>query len=475
MNTGLLIGAPMAAFVLTMFAIKERVGALAYLVFLLVAPNIVLLGESFRLEHVLPPCMLLILMLRRSVAQERIKVPGFGLIYVLWIAWLLAATFVSSPSDPIALLDWRAVYGYVRPLLVLIVFYNLKIDEDWIRWAAIAFAMSAIPQALLAVGQTSAIGFVRDFTELAYTSPGRDVFVRTVMDEDRGYLFRAICTFENVSYAAIFFLLSLFTGVLMWSRRHSRSAAQRAILLGSILASLVGGVLTYSATFIAGVALFWFWLVVTLRGKWRVWLVVLSVISGLAVIELLRYMPAFVQERAEGMTGYQVDRLLTGAFLNGRLYIPEGDYLLDSWRIALENPIVGSGFFSEEGLIVNDSVVIVLFYTGGLVGSGLFLAVGLMLLRSVVQPGLPKQLLRLWWWVMVITGFGAMSFFVVRLTDWWWAMAGAIAGLSHREMLRVLRARRQLPIPLAGRIVAAHRGPTRGERVSREPATGAAH
>jgi hypothetical protein len=129
---------------------------------------------------------------------------------------------------------------------------------------------------------------------------------------------------------------------------------------------------------------------------------------------------------------YQLDRLTSGGFLHGRFYSDTGDDLLASWQLAFQKPLLGWGFFSPAGVVVNDSLYLVLFYCGGTLGCLIFAALLCILIIPPVKDILKKRMLVVWLAVMLLAGFGSFAFFNPRIGDWWWAIVGIVEGARRR-------------------------------------------
>src|SRR5690606_35660760 len=164
-------------------------------------------GSSVRFETFALPALLLLAMLFGSV-----RVPRFAWLLIAFWAWLLGATTLSMLSGADGAVAPSVLLGYLRPVLVAIVFYSLRYTPHAYLRLLEGFVVSALPIGLLAVAQAINFGPATAFTLLAYGSGDRAALARQV--ESAGWLSRASGTFETPAYAAIYFLLVV--GTALW-------------------------------------------------------------------------------------------------------------------------------------------------------------------------------------------------------------------------------------------------------------------
>jgi hypothetical protein len=436
MQPTLLIAICLIGFVALTTVFSLRWGALAYLTVVLFAPNVMLETTYFRVEHILTPVLLALILAKTALKRQYGGIRAVVMLYVLWLGWLWLITAISMAQMPNVPFDMRAIYGLVRPGLVMLAFSLVDFDKTWLSRRAALFCYAAIPLGILGVGQTLNIPLFRWITEAAYISPGRDVFFRSLDAEGEGYVLRAISVFENVSYAATYFLLALYTGFALLTSSEKRfDRRERLLLVASMLAACFGGIFTMSGTFLGGALLLWVWTLISTSWRTRAKLVVFSLLALVVVTATFSYLPEGIREQVGLVTDYQADRLSSAAFLHGRLYREKDYALLDSWETAVQRPLVGWGFFSPEGVVINDSIYLLLFYTGGAIGCVIFTAVLTTAVKARSRKDIMTRLLLIWLGVLVLAGFGSTSFFIVRLLDWWWAFVGVHAGLQRKDKL----------------------------------------
>jgi hypothetical protein len=142
--------------ILGTFTQWPRTGAYLYLGSVLLAP-VALFGGSFvRIEMVLVPLMLGI-----SFLQRGLRWPGALLPMVAWSVWGLLVSL--STGDEI---NWIGSYALVRLVALSIIFASIGWTErDFFR-VQILFCVTAIPMAILSIGQVLSVPLVRQLTEL---------------------------------------------------------------------------------------------------------------------------------------------------------------------------------------------------------------------------------------------------------------------------------------------------------------------
>lgn len=393
---------------------------IAFLVIVLFAPY-VRIGVEFRVEHLLVPAFLFIALL----ARKPLLVPAAALLLIGWWAWLLFGTSFSilggGPADTI---NWVQLYAFLKPALVVMLFASYGFGWNEALRLIRYFTYTAIPLGLLAVGQSLGISWVQVLTVTGYTSLGRTpVFALT---DYFGHILRATSVFESPAYAAVYFLLALGTGVLLLTMSPVKlKRGQRLALVFSVLTAAAGGLLTLSATFVAGLGLLAVFLLFVV-GR-RVRLKALGV--GLLVLFVLVFLGSFFARTSPEISGalaYQLDRVLRLQAFDTRY--GEGAFLDATIAAAFERPIGGWGLTHRPDVFIGDSLYVVLFYYGGVVGLGLFLTTMISVLRPALHAGFVGKVLVLWLLIMLAGGFGAPSFFIPRLGDWWWALVGIVIG-----------------------------------------------
>ncbi len=405
------------AAVLLAFGLDARRGLFAFLAAVLVAPYLTVAGLVLRVEHVLVPCLLLLLVVKARPRPLVLGVAVWG--YLAWWSWLLLATLLPAPSAGTSELSWITVYTLLRPLGVVILFSSTVMHGDDVfrltRW----FVLSAIPLGALALLQLAGNDLATWITVAAYTSPGRTPVADLLAT--LGIIVRAVSVFESPTYAGSYFLLAAGCGARLLLAGPP-PGGRRAPLTVGMIAALLGGTATLSATFLAGSVLVGALLLATARGRARLGLLVAG--GALILVLAIAIGRAFSgPDLASGTLAYELERVRTFSVLTSR-YSTSGGIIIDAIGAIQERPLVGWGLSSPEGLFVGDSLYILLGYYGGLFGSVLFFGtIALAAHRGLTRSGAAPIFL-LWVVVLLASGLGSPSMFIPRLQDWWWAMVG---------------------------------------------------
>lgn len=402
--------------VIVAFATDARRGLYAFLLAVLAAPYLDLGGAAFRVEHVLVPVLLLLLL----VKGHPLMLGGAVWGYFGWWTWQMIATLLPSPGAGTSELSWVTVYTLLRPLGVVVLFSSPLIEERDLGRLTRWFVLSAIPLGALAQLQLLGSPSATTLTVLAYTSPGRTPVADLLAQ--LGIIVRAVSVFESPTYAGSYFLLAAGCGGLLLLRPIPGAEGARGPLLVATLMAILGGVATLSATFLAGGVLVVFLLFAFARGRARVWFLVVggALLAGTAFFVARNFAGP---EAASGTFAYQLERLRTFGVLTSR-YSESGGITIDAIGAIRERPLVGWGLSAPEGVFVGDSLYILVGYYGGLVGALLFLAtIGLAAQRGLSRSRTAPVVL-LWLIVLLASGLGSPSMFIPRLQEWWWAVVG---------------------------------------------------
>jgi len=400
-----------------------------FLLALLFAPYIIIGSLYIRMELPLTPIYLAILLARRELTAIRIPTIIWPLV-LLW-AYTLLLTLVSAIVGAAVLPSWFNVYAYIKPALLILLFANMDFSESdlmrLLRW----FAASAVPLALLAAAQTFGIQAATDLTMNAYMSPGRLVVERLV--DEIGFILRAVSVFESPSYAATYFLTTLATAVYLLFELRGQQVAKRMFLLPlvSLFASFVGGIVTLSATFVAGIGLILFMLFLRLEWRNKVRAMAISAAFGAIVIGYLMFLGKDEEYAsiANNIT-YQARRVASLELFESR-YAGNTGYLKATIGEISNNPFIGYGWMRKPGVFIGDSMYIVLLYQSGILGLTIFLFWLLQTYRATSRNRALREIFVFWLFVLLISGMGSPSFFTPRLNDWWWALCGIGVGLAN--------------------------------------------
>lgn len=395
----------------------------------LFAPYMIFGSAYVRIELVMIPAVLFILLLRRGNADlpiPRVVWP----ILLLW-ALTLCVTLVSSVTGTAVSPAWFNAYAYLKPAIVILIFANAGFRKEDLPPFLRLFSATAIPLGLFATAQTFGLKAATDLTLSAYISPGRIVVERLV--DEIGFILRAVSVFEHPSYAAAYFLIAFTTSIyLLFELRGTAGSDRRTLLpLLSLITSFIGGVMTLSGTFVAGLAIILFLLF--LRLQWKSKLLTLAA-SGVLGIVIIGYLMFLGQEEdyesiANNIT-YQVNRVISMELFETR-YAKNTGYLARTIDDIRENPIIGYGWSRKQGVFIGDSLYVVVLYQSGLIGFALFAWWVFSTYRLGRRSRIGSEVFLLWLFVLLIAGMGIPSFFTPRLNDWVWALCGILASLER--------------------------------------------
>ena len=430
--------------VLLNYAVNPRRGVLLYLAAALFAPTIVFDSFSFRIELLLPLAMFLIdSMMGRTGAGDAgwWRSPVIK-AYGAWWVWVMFATLLVYPNGVRTTTSWIEVYSLFRPILVMAVFQTafanadvrVAVQEGGTRRVLRLIVFAAIPLGLLAIAQTLDFGPFREITSIAYSSTSRQlVGAEQTASESMGFAWRAVAVFENVSYAATYFVAAAGIGVimLMFERRRSRRS-YRMLLLLAIVAAIVGGMFTMSATFLAGIALVMAAVCLMFsRGNWR--RVTLLGVAILSFAGLAGYTVFTGTSNLAAATRYIIlTKILAGAGFAERYGGQDTSVpIFAAIQSALQRPIVGWGIAHPIDVIVNDSLYVYLAHTGGVIGILLFcmfLRQQFILSRRFIPE--VRAISRILIMIFLFCGLGSITMSIPRFCDCWWGFTGAMAGLA---------------------------------------------
>jgi hypothetical protein len=332
-------------------------------------------------------------------------------------------------------------------MVIMAVFYvafkpangNEAASPEAMRKVLRLFVLASIPLGLLAVAQVLNYGPARTATGELYGSFSRTAIAVQTARVAGGYVWRAVSVFENVGYAATYFVMAVGAGVMMimFGRKNS-PLSSRLLTLCATIAAFVGGVFTMSATFWAGLAL-----VAVIaglhfrRGNWfrsALWAVVI-----LTLVVSVGY--ALLEEGGNLTTTTQymiLTKVLGGQGLAVRYGgLDSSEAIFSAIDSAMQRPIVGWGVSRPVGVVVNDSLYVYLLHSGGIIGILLFAAFAYQYV-ALSQRCVPevKAITRMWFAVILICGLGGITIFIPRLCDCWWGFSGVMAGLATRRKTR---------------------------------------
>jgi len=321
------------------------------------------------------------------------------------------------------------LYGYLRPLFVLLLFKNVPLDKGFPQRMLRAFIFSSIPLSILSIAQTFRLGFAERITLLGYTSPYRTPVDR--MLEEFGVIIRSTGVFESPVYNALFFLMVLIAAGYSLIREGQRAMPAWLLYLG-IGFALVSGLTTLSSTFLLGLVVCGFLFVLFLwpkhKGRFLRMAIGVACITGLLAFLLGPWLNK--EGLFSGILQYKIQRILSGNVLRTR-YDPQKGTLAGTFQAIRERPILGWGFAQAEGAFVGDSIYATVMYRTGIIGSIFFFWTLWKILRYTWKHRKAKtpindinQIAFLTTSLLIAVGVGCVSFIVPRLQEWYWAFVG---------------------------------------------------
>jgi hypothetical protein len=393
------------------------------------APYLSIFGLDFRTEMILLPTLFGVLLLRRFYLG--LAIPSvIWLLLALWL-WLFTVSAIGIMSGVVDSVLLINAYAFVRPILIVLIFFNLDLSHDD-AWRLLRyFAYTAIPLGLLSIGQSLGIPLAIILTVEGYTSAFRTSVANLL--EATGTILRSTSIFESPVYAAVYFLLALGTALLwLMVPPEKLNHKQRLFLIISVLCAAVGGLLTLSSTFFAGISLLIIWLMFRLPIRRKIRFLLISIVFAVLLAFIVSLLGSH-ESRLEGSLSYQVSRIVNLTLFDTR-YDPERGFLANAIKAILERPLTGWGWSRLEDVFVGDSIYVVLAYYGGIIALGLFLIALFFIALAALRSGFLGEILLLWLVVFLATGLGSPSFFIPRLGEWWWALVGiALADNSRRR------------------------------------------
>ena len=411
--------------------VSFRAGLMLYLIGALLFPYLHIGGLAIRFELIYALWLLILLLFSRLAKRYPFRVPQTAIVYALFLAIVAFSTLIAFLEERGGKVFSSLVifYGLMRPLLVLLLFYNARLDVKFVRKTLWVFVILSVPLNLFSIAQFLGIDAVERITEMFYISPS----VRAPFDNLMamfGRLARPMSVFESPVYNANYALMVILVCLAMLQHTRSTQFSRKSLYITGIL-SVIAGILTLSSTFLVGLVVLvgivsWSYL----RFPRRLFQMVRNAVVVITVAVLVFSFSPYLQDLARGGLAYQIKRITTFQIFETRYASKQGIFT-GTYRTILENPILGRGVLKEEGAFVGDSVYIATTYMGGLIGLGIYLfLLFLILKRSNERRSLPGNvgMLNLLVFQMTIlllaTGVGSPSFHIRRLSEWYWALVG---------------------------------------------------
>jgi hypothetical protein len=408
-----------------MTLLAPRRGLRWYLIAVLVAPYFVLGSVTLRLEVGLTPILLMILLL----SQDRVLVPPILPAWFGWWTWLLIVTAFEMFTVIHSSVVWLDIYTFLRPVLVVALFYLAGYSEREAVRVIRDFVLLALPLAGFALAQVAGSSLATSITVDYYNSRA----AVTNLIESLGSIARAVSTLELPANAATYFLMAIGGAVvLLAERRTLEHGFRRWPLLVAGIAGLAGGFAAGSATFIAGVGVLCLWVVYrSVSGK-QGRLLLIGLVVALVGLGFGGLFLRGATYRAR-ILQFQVGRVSSGSLLDTR-YASESGNLIPAIDAIKQQPLTGHGLVALPGVFLGDSIYVLLLYTGGVVGLLLFGTVLVRVVRVARRTGVAGRVCLVWLAVLLAAGVATPTFFAPRIQDWWWAIVGIVLSLArHRN------------------------------------------
>lgn len=411
-----------------------RVGLAFYLIGALIFPSLWLGEVALRFEIIYCLWLIFILFIRKAVSRLPFHLHNVLVRYIWFLVYIFVATLFVYLSDPGAVIDTPfaqavSLYGLLRPLLVMLLFLNVPIDESFARRVLWMFLWLSIPLAMLSVGQSLGIDAITKLTLIGYTSPIRTP-VFTLLREYE-VIVRSAGVFESPVNNADYFLMVLVAiGSLLLMDMHG--SFRKMVLYLFLGLAFVAGVSTLSSTFFLGV--------ITVIGLFVIFLwywyqrrFLRMAIGSICIVGLLSFLlvPRLTQQQLfTGTLNYQVQRILSNSTLETR-YDQTTGILVGTYQAIAQRPILGWGLVQVEDAFVGDSLYVSTLYRGGIIGLILFFLIMGTILRHAWRyrgtteiSGVVNRIVLLSTLLLLVLGVGSSSFFIVRLQEWYWALVG---------------------------------------------------
>lgn len=344
--------------------------------------------------------------------------------YALFLTAMVFSTLLlllARSSSAISRQSLIPFYGFLRPLLIMLLFRNSQFNERWLHRLLVTFVVLSIPISVLSICQTGGFGFAQDLTQRWYTSPWRTSI--PVVKSQWGFILRNTGVFEYHGYNATFSLTAiLIAGYLLIKIKGGKR--KLALLYPSLTLATIAGLFSVSVTFLLGGIILLFLLTLSSRTSPRGLLKFTTNAAVVIGVSLLLAAPLILKspDIRQGLRN-QIGRIIDGDFLRGRYDAPAAGKLAPTYKAITQRLIFGWGF--KEGVFSGDSLYVSLLYRGGIIGLGLwFFFITTILTFALRHPALSTRLTFLLTILYLVVGLGNPSFFIPRLGEWYWALIG---------------------------------------------------
>lgn len=416
--------------VFLLYILRPKWGATALLVAALLVPlggfGLMNATTMLRVELVLTPLLLMLQLLGIPKSSCRLQLSLVTLLFAIWVCWIGMAGLLGDDR-----INYVGMYGYLRPVLLLMLFANIPWTEHDIERMQFCCVITVIPVAMLCLGQFLGIGVARALSENAYSPTTAAVIEIQADSELLGYTYRAVGVFGNVSPTATYFLITMTLAVFLHGAFITKSVLGRSLLLSGLLASLAGGLSTLSGTFVAGFgpAIL---VILGFSPRRRRKKILMHTLVCLAIAALGVWWARSISQTVDVQLAYQWTRLTSGDGLANR-YSSRNGVLAEAYERFWERPLRGHGV-PQHSAFVGDSFFVNLLYSGGAIGTILFLIPVVMLGMASLRTGFCGHMGLAWTVIMMVCGIGCSGILAGRLGDWWWASQGAVLSLAASRM-----------------------------------------
>ena len=413
------------------------IGVLLFIGVVFFCPYVIIGSLGFRIEMLLVPLLFLITLIRKG---SRFIVSPIFIAWILFVVYIFCVSFINSAPNLESNINMVAFYNFLRYGALLLIGANLNATSDDIQKFNKIIFYCSIPIALLAIGLVLGNGVASSITEY-YTSPTRSVFTTQLSNIDKGFLFRSIGVFENVSYYSSFILVILTLGItFILNQYENLNPSEKWLVALTMILNMIAGISASSLTFYAGfgILLAFLWIkrpIVTTK----IFLVSFIVIY-ISIVFFFKNLLSANQQYLDSFT-YLYQGLIGGDKISERYSLTSrengdlGTLLGHSW-------IQGNGFRVFDKIIVNDSLYLEFLYEGGIIGVILLaLFLGTVLFYIFKSSTIRSKRIYLILAVLLISGLGCNTLSIVRMSEWFWLMLGIISVNSHvkKESHMVIR------------------------------------
>lgn len=418
----------LSLFFLLLPFLSEKKALMLYLIGSLIFPYLHLGDLAVRFELIYAIWLLFVLLAKMLVKPGPLRWHPVSSLYILYFMVAVTSTSLSLVQYDVSLIGSSiALYGLLRPLLVLFLFMNVRIDEQFVRSALWWFLFLSLGISALSVLQSLDIGLITKATEALYSSTFRTSIEK--LTQAFGFLLRSVGVFESPVYNAVFILIVLLVAVNMLLQEQD--ARHRLILCLAIFLAAIAGITTISSTFLIG-SIVILGIVVwdNFRYYKRIFRLALVSMSISLILFFITFTFVSQTEYLKGPLNYQLDRIVSGKVFKSR-YSPEEGILRGTYKAIADRPLIGWGNVKQEGVFAGDSIYMATLYQRGVIGFLVFISIFCILIHrnstNSSLPGIAGFINKLTLQITIIflfVGIGAPSFHILRIQEWYWALVG---------------------------------------------------